>query len=51
MLFKRREKTNWYRVTYHEVDTTDYVTKVMDGRSLAGLDIDWAFIIDNVEAL
>ena len=50
-MFKKKEKINWYRVTYREVDSLETEVKVMDGRSLAVLGADWAFVIEEVEEI
>ena len=46
-----KKKTKLYRVTYHEIDTTDYQTDVMDSACLFWLNLDWAFEIDGIEPL
>jgi hypothetical protein len=50
-MFKKKEKIKLYRVTFREVDNLETETKIMDGRSLAVLDVDWAFVIEEVEEL
>ena len=51
MLFKKKQKNALYRVTYHEVDTTEQIVKVLDCLSIVYLDADWAFVIDKIEAV
>lgn len=50
-MFKKREKIKWYRVTYREIDGVETEIKVMDGISLATLNADWAFVIEEVEEI
>lgn len=50
-MFKKKEKIKWYCVTYREIDAVKTETKIMDGRSLACLCADWAFIIEEVEEI
>jgi hypothetical protein len=47
----KKKKARLYKVTYHETDTTDYKTDIMDGDCLFWLNLDWAFEIDEVEPL
>lgn len=47
----RKKKTKLYKVTYHEIDTTNYKTDIMDNDSLFWLNLDWAFEIDGVEPI
>lgn len=51
MFFKKKPAKKLYRVTYHEIDTTDYTTEVMDGQTLGYLSTDWAFVVDKVEVV
>lgn len=46
--FKKNKKTPLFKVTYHEIDTTNYETAILDEKSLYGLWIDWAFVIDEI---
>ena len=50
-MFKKKEKMKLYRVTYREIDEVEIEIKIMDGRSLAVLSADWAFVIEEVEEL
>ena len=40
-----------YKVTYHEIDTTEYVTKIMDEKEIFWLNLDWAYVIDSIEPI
>ena len=46
-----KKKKALYKVTYHEIDTTDYKTDIMDSDCLFWLNLDWAFGIDGIEPL
>ena len=48
LFFKKKAKTAWFKVTYHEVNTADYITEELDGISLLYLQLDCAFIVDEV---
>lgn len=50
-IFKKKKKVQLYEVTYHEIDTDNYKTEVMDNATLSYLNLDWAFVIDNVKAI
>lgn len=41
----KKNKVNWYEVTFKEVGYDKIYTEKMDGKSLAGLALDWAFEI------
>jgi hypothetical protein len=45
----KKRKVRLYKVTYHETDTTDYKTEIMDSNCLFWLNLDWAFEIDGIE--
>jgi hypothetical protein len=47
----KKRKVRLYKVTYHETDTTDYKTEIMDSNCLFWLNLDWAFEIDGIEPL
>lgn len=47
----KKNKIKLYKVTYHELDTTDYKTEIMDNSCLFWLGLDWAFVIDKVEPI
>jgi hypothetical protein len=46
-----KKTTKFYRVTYHEIDTTETLTEIMDEASIFWLNLDWAFIIDSIEPI
>lgn len=46
-----KKRITLYKVTYHEVGTTDYRVIFMDSDGLFSLVRDWAFKIDKVESL
>ena len=47
----RKKKAKLYKVTYHETNTTNYKTDIIDSDCLVWLNLDWAFEIDEVESL
>ena len=47
----KKNKIQLYKVTYHEIDTTDYKTEIMDNSEIFWLELDWAFEIDKIEKI
>lgn len=47
----KKKKARLYKVTYHEIGTTDYKTDIMDNDCLFWLNLDWAYEIDGIEPL